>query len=178
MVLTNSLFSVHPHNGGESPTTPPLHEMEPSFYDPQDLYHLERAKHPAIDRMGESRSDASTPLEKQPPTNSHDDHMTPRKEKDRQSHYHHLSSNQNGYGLSSFSAVTMDTGTEDGSVSKYTGHRGDRKSVGMAGEELSTLSEKTGNMFELFRTHDGEDYTVYVREDGKRFYVDFEEQVF
>lgn len=35
----------------------------------------------------------------------------------------------------------------------------------------------TGNMFELFRTYDGEEYTVYVREDGKRFYVDFEEQV-
>ena len=32
-------------------------------------------------------------------------------------------------------------------------------------------------MFELFRTYDGEEYTVYVREDGKRFYVDFEEQV-
>ena len=35
----------------------------------------------------------------------------------------------------------------------------------------------SGNMFELFRTYDGEEYTVYVREDGKRFYVDFEEQV-
>ena len=34
-----------------------------------------------------------------------------------------------------------------------------------------------GHMFELFRTYDGEEYTVYVREDGKRFYVDFEEQV-
>ena len=32
-------------------------------------------------------------------------------------------------------------------------------------------------MFELFRTYEGEEYTVYVREDGKRFYVDFEEQV-
>ena len=32
-------------------------------------------------------------------------------------------------------------------------------------------------MFELFRTYGGEEYTVYVREDGKRFYVDFEEQV-
>ena len=32
-------------------------------------------------------------------------------------------------------------------------------------------------MFEIFRTYDGEEYTVYVREDGKRFYVDFEEQV-
>ena len=32
-------------------------------------------------------------------------------------------------------------------------------------------------MFEIFRTYDDEEYTVYVREDGKRFYVDFEEQV-
>lgn len=45
------------------------------------------------------------------------------------------------------------------------------------GEELSPASEKGGNMFELFRTYDGEEYTVYVREDGKKFYVDFEEQV-
>lgn len=32
------------------------------------------------------------------------------------------------------------------------------------------------NMFELFRMHDGEEYTVYTRDDGKRFYVDWEEQ--
>ena len=50
-------------------------------------------------------------------------------------------------------------------------------SVSGAGEEMSVVSEKTGNMFELFRTHSGEEYTVYMREDGKRFYVDFEEQV-
>ena len=47
--------------------------------------------------------------------------------------------------------------------------------------DLSPVSEKGeggGNMFELFRTHDGEEeYTVYVREDGKKFYVDWEEQV-
>ena len=46
--------------------------------------------------------------------------------------------------------------------------------------DLSPSSEKgdgVGNMFELFRTFDGEEYTVYVREDGKKFYVDWEEQV-
>ena len=37
--------------------------------------------------------------------------------------------------------------------------------------------DRGGSMFELFRTFDGEEYTVYVREDGKRFYVDWEEQV-
>lgn len=31
--------------------------------------------------------------------------------------------------------------------------------------------------FELFRTYDGDEYTVFMRDDGKRFYVDFEEQV-
>ncbi len=45
------------------------------------------------------------------------------------------------------------------------------------GEDLSPVSEKGGNVFELFRTYDGEEYTVYVREDGKRFYVDWEEEV-
>ena len=45
--------------------------------------------------------------------------------------------------------------------------------------EQSTRNDQLsgGHMFELFRTYDGEEYTVYVREDGKRFYVDFEEQV-
>ncbi len=33
-----------------------------------------------------------------------------------------------------------------------------------------------GSIFELFRTFEGEEFTVYVREDGKKFYVDFEEQ--
>ena len=43
---------------------------------------------------------------------------------------------------------------------------------------MSPMGEKGGNMFELFRTYDEEEeYTVYVREDGKRFYVDWEEQV-
>jgi hypothetical protein len=51
------------------------------------------------------------------------------------------------------------------------------RNVGVVGEELSVVSEKGGNIFELFRTHDGEEYTVYMRDDGKRFYVDFEEQV-
>ena len=49
----------------------------------------------------------------------------------------------------------------------------------MRGEDdMSPMGEKGGNMFELFRTYDEEEeYTVYVREDGKRFYVDWEEQV-
>ena len=49
----------------------------------------------------------------------------------------------------------------------------------MRGEDdVSPMAEKGGNMFELFRTYDEEEeYTVYVREDGKRFYVDWEEQV-
>ncbi len=48
--------------------------------------------------------------------------------------------------------------------------------------ELSPISEKsvtapsTGSMFELFHTFEGEEFTVYKREDGKKFYVDFEEQ--
>ncbi len=47
---------------------------------------------------------------------------------------------------------------------------------------LSPVSEKSvaaanvGSIFELFRTFEGEEFTVYVREDGKKFYVDFEEQ--
>ncbi len=44
-------------------------------------------------------------------------------------------------------------------------------------EDLSPVNDKGGNVFELFRTYDGEEYTVYVREDGKRFYVDWEEEV-
>lgn len=44
-------------------------------------------------------------------------------------------------------------------------------------EETSPTGEATRTTFELFRTHDGEEYTVYMRDDGKRFYVDFEEQV-
>lgn len=44
-------------------------------------------------------------------------------------------------------------------------------------ESSGSGAEGAGNMFELFRMHDGEEYTVYTREDGKRFYVDWEEQV-
>ena len=43
--------------------------------------------------------------------------------------------------------------------------------------EMSPTEEISHTMFEIFRTYDGEEYTVYVREDGKKFYVDFEEQV-
>lgn len=52
-----------------------------------------------------------------------------------------------------------------------------RKKVSNEGE-LSPVSDKgcSASMFELFRTHEGEEFTVYVREDGKKFYVDFEEQ--
>lgn len=32
--------------------------------------------------------------------------------------------------------------------------------------------------FKIFRTHNNEEYTVYVREDGKMFYVDWEDQVY
>ena len=42
---------------------------------------------------------------------------------------------------------------------------------------VSRASEHGREMFEIFRTLEGEEYTVYVREDGKRFYVDWEEQV-
>lgn len=45
-------------------------------------------------------------------------------------------------------------------------------------EETSPTGEANRTTFELFRTHDGEEYTVYMRDDGKRFYVDFEEQVY
>jgi kinesin family protein C2/C3 len=44
-------------------------------------------------------------------------------------------------------------------------------------EELSPVGDIARTTFELFRTYDGaEEYTVYMRDDGKRFYVDFEEQ--
>ncbi len=48
--------------------------------------------------------------------------------------------------------------------------------------KLSPVSEKSvpvpnaGSIFELFHTFEGEEFTVYKREDGKKFYVDFEEQ--
>ena len=66
-------------------------------------------------------------------------------------------------------------------------HRGvGRRGGGLRGggrggvsEDDTPTGEKGGNMFELFRTYDEEEeYTVYVREDGKRFYVDWEEQVY
>ena len=45
-------------------------------------------------------------------------------------------------------------------------------------EELLPIGGEAGrSMFELFQTYDGEEYTVYTRDDGKKFYVDFEEQV-
>lgn len=45
-------------------------------------------------------------------------------------------------------------------------------------EDLLPFRELRENMFEMFRTYDEtEEYTVYVREDGKKFYVDWEEQV-
>ena len=44
-------------------------------------------------------------------------------------------------------------------------------------EDISSTNEIRRSMFELFRTYDGEEYTVYMRDDKKRFYVDFEEQV-
>jgi len=58
------------------------------------------------------------------------------------------------------------------------GVRGGGKGGGVREDDMSPVGEKGGNMFELFRTYDEEEeYTVYVREDGKRFYVDWEEQV-
>ena len=44
-------------------------------------------------------------------------------------------------------------------------------------EEFSPMNETGRDMFELFHTYDGEEYTVYTRDDGKKFYVDWEEQV-
>ena len=32
-------------------------------------------------------------------------------------------------------------------------------------------------LFELFKTFDGQEYTVYLREDGRRFYIDWEDNV-
>lgn len=32
--------------------------------------------------------------------------------------------------------------------------------------------------FKIFRTYNNEEYTVYVREDGNMFYVDWEDQVY
>ena len=67
-------------------------------------------------------------------------------------------------------------GEEEGGGGGLGGGRG---GGGVRGEDdVSPMAEKGGNMFELFRTYDEEEeYTVYVREDGKRFYVDWEEQV-
>lgn len=46
------------------------------------------------------------------------------------------------------------------------------------GGSIDVSSESGKEMtFELFKTFDGQEYTVYVREDGKRFYVDWEDQV-
>ena len=48
------------------------------------------------------------------------------------------------------------------------------------GEDMASVSRANGHrrdMFEIFKTFEGEEYTVYVREDGKKFYVDWEEQV-
>ena len=110
---------------------------------------------------------------------SHDAHMITKQERERREyslrqHHLHVSSahHHSTNTLSSPSNATMETGVED-----RVRYQGEHRNVGTAGEELSTLSEKPGNIFELFRTHDGEEYTVYMREDGKRFYVDFEEQV-
>ena len=74
-------------------------------------------------------------------------------------HYHTHSYNHHHHGnkLTNNSSATMET---------------------MHGTTSGEANDKVqGNMFELFRTYDGEEYTVYIREDGKRFYVDFEEQV-
>ena len=128
----------------------------------------------------ETDSIASTSPINYTPRKSHDSHVNSRKEeRELKEQYHNLHAASNTHrrdsNLASISAVTMEMGTEDGS--KHGGYYSDRRGGGVVGEELSTVSEKTGNMFELFLTHDGEEYTVYVREDGKRFYVDFEEQV-
>ena len=55
---------------------------------------------------------------------------------------------------------------------------GRKGSLANGAEESSTgVDHPSGNMFELFQTSDGREFTVYVREDGKKFYVDWEEQV-
>ena len=45
------------------------------------------------------------------------------------------------------------------------------------GGSSAAVDQPSGNMFELFKTSDGREFTVYIREDGKKFYVDWEEQV-
>ena len=53
-----------------------------------------------------------------------------------------------------------------------------RGSAAGGGGSIDVSSESGKEMtFELFKTFDGQEYTVYVREDGKRFYVDWEDQV-
>ena len=45
------------------------------------------------------------------------------------------------------------------------------------GSGTSPVNEQGKEMlFELFKTFDGKEYTVYLREDGRRFYVDWEDQ--
>lgn len=151
----------------------------------QAMYSSTRPKHLVLqdsskNDVGESDSSSmSSPPEAHYPKKSRDSHVTSKRERERQNYslrHHHLhSSSAHHYGdgnaLSSRTTITTETATDK------PRHTGEPRNVGVAGEEFSTVSEKAGNLFELFRTYEGMEYTVYVREDGKKFYVDFEEQV-
>jgi hypothetical protein len=48
------------------------------------------------------------------------------------------------------------------------------KSANGAKERGAAISDP---QFKLFRTHSNQEYTVHIKEDGKMFYVDWEDQV-
>ena len=97
----------------------------------------------------------------------------------RSHHQLHSSSNHHGYSSAEESIPEHEGTSHRRSSHNQLHNRRQSNDRGTGGSEPTPANDQVsgGNMFEVFRTYDGEEYTVYVREDGKRFYVDFEEQV-
>ena len=85
----------------------------------------------------------------------------PRRRNNQQQHHLKLESRS---GRLTASTVDSDTSSSPNDPRRGSG----TSSVNEQGKEL---------LFELFKTFDGQEYTVYLREDGRRFYIDWEDNV-
>lgn len=83
----------------------------------------------------------------------------------------------NGFPSGSIRKLTNPNSATMDSASERKVRRGESHVKEGLEEQSPTGEMNRRSMFELFRTYDGEEYTVYMRDDGKRFYVDWEEQV-
>lgn len=70
-----------------------------------------------------------------------------------------------------------ETPSHSGTPRQHGSRRDSVRSSALTSTAVQTIEEQADNpTFKRFIAKDGEEYTVFVREDGKLFYVDWEQQ--